>query len=95
MKIPILGPADAPHGKALCNLVFLQLGKDRQYSNHGPAKGSGGVKILVNGNKVHILGQETILNQHEGIFLAPGQAVKLVDNNRVYQYFADVLEHLL
>ena len=86
---------DAAHGKALLDLVFFQLGEYGEDPDHRPAERGGGVKVLADGNEIDAAGHEFILDQHEGVFLAPGQAVQFVDYHHVNKAGADVRDHLL
>lgn len=95
VEVSRLSPGDAAHGEPLCNLVLLQLSEHRQDSDHGPPKGGGGIEVLVNADKVRPVGEKVVLDQRQGVFLAPAQPVQLVDHNGVDFAFLDSSEKLL
>ena len=95
MKITVSGPANAAHGKTFGDLVFFQLGEDGEDSDHGAAKGGRGVKIFVDGDKIDVISEEFVFDEHEGVLLASGQTVQFVDDHSVDDSSRDVSEHLL
>ena len=93
MEVPGLATADPAHGKALGDLILLQLGKDGQYSNHGPAEGGRGVEVLIDGDKISAMGQQLVLNEGEGILLGAAEPVQLVDHHSVHMGLPDLRQH--
>ena len=93
MVVPRPAAADAAHGEALGDLVLLQLGKDGQNADHGPAKGGGGVKILADRHKIGAMGQQLVLNEGQGVLLGAGEPVQLAHHHGVHAAPPDMGEH--
>ena len=93
MIVSIFCSGDAAHGETLCNLIFFQLGKNRQHADHGAAQRRRSVKILTHRDKIYFLGKKIIFNQQKRIFLTAGQPIQLVDDD--YIILRQVSKHFL
>ena len=93
MIISVFCPADASHGEAFGNLLFFQLSKNGENTDHGSAQRRGGIKIFADRNEINASGKKVVFNEQQGVFLAAGETIQFINDDNIK--IVKVAEHLL